>query len=174
VAPRRTRRESTYLACRSTSSALAGRYVPSSLRTRSSWAQMHRWTGWKIATWRTPVWVGRDCPRPAHHGAAQLSGFEDDRYGRKRSQRERADLDSENGVVRWGETASPHTLLCSVWPQAACCVARGMAAPEGARRAAARREAQQPGPRSGTRPGGYTRRHPVGQQCVWVTPRTIS
>ena len=34
---------------------------------------------WKTATWRTPVCVGRDCPRPEHHGAAQPSGFEDGR-----------------------------------------------------------------------------------------------
>jgi hypothetical protein len=50
--------------------------------------------------------IGRDCPRPEHHVAAQPSGFEDGRRPQA-LECERADLDGENDVVAWVDTASP-------------------------------------------------------------------
>ena len=51
--------------------------------------------------------IGRDCPRPKHHVAAQPSGLADDRRSQATDVGGSARIDGENDVVGWLDTTSP-------------------------------------------------------------------
>ena len=108
VAPRRTRCDSTRRACDSTSSARAGRYWPSTSRTSSaSTATAEEVEDDDMANSGLCRAGLPETGAPRRSAAVRVRRRPQAASARPSG---RADLDGENGVVAWVDTASPPTL----------------------------------------------------------------